>query len=252
MALLIKIQIHACLDFDLFAKMKWKIEHDRQVLHQNFERLEGWICTNSETDWNIYWASPPTVQALFHPEKGKRLRNDQVVNHFPNYYEFTRKDLMAKHIKRYFRTQKKIWKKQDYLITLSISSPRTSFKSIGAKSNRTDPSIYHQCIANFLPTSYTLPFEYNLFLEEFRRSQPNSLWIMKPCNGAQGKGIFIVDNLNQIKKWSNSSKILPTSSHYVISRYIDNPLLIEKKKFDLRIYGASFFLQCISRILKIL
>ena len=30
-----------------------------------------------------------------------RLCDDQVINHFPNHYELTRKDLMVKNIKRY-------------------------------------------------------------------------------------------------------------------------------------------------------
>ena len=28
------------------------------------------------------------------------------------------------------------------------------------------------------------------------------MWIMKPSNAAQGKGIFIINKLAQIKKWS--------------------------------------------------
>ena len=31
----------------------------------------------------------------------QRLCDDQVINHFPNHYELTRKDLMVKNIKRY-------------------------------------------------------------------------------------------------------------------------------------------------------
>jgi hypothetical protein len=34
-------------------------------------------------------------------ETGYRLSDDQIVNHFPNHYELTRKDLMVKNIKRY-------------------------------------------------------------------------------------------------------------------------------------------------------
>jgi hypothetical protein len=34
-------------------------------------------------------------------DTGYRLSDDQMVNHFPNHYELTRKDLMIKNIKRY-------------------------------------------------------------------------------------------------------------------------------------------------------
>lgn len=32
---------------------------------------------------------------------GIRLNDHQVINHFPNHYELTRKDLMVKNLKRY-------------------------------------------------------------------------------------------------------------------------------------------------------
>ena len=38
---------------------------------------------------------------IFNPENGIRLGDHQVVNHFPNHYELTRKDLMVKNLKRY-------------------------------------------------------------------------------------------------------------------------------------------------------
>jgi tubulin polyglutamylase TTLL1 len=52
---------------------------------------------------------------------------------------------------------------------------------------------------------------------------------MKPASKSQGKGIFLVNKLSQMKKWSNQET-------YVVSRYVENPLLIGGKKFDLRIY----------------
>ena len=80
--------------------------------------------------------------------------------------------------------------------------------------------------------TYNLPADYTIFVEEFKRT-PNSLWIMKPVNGLQGKGIFIVNKLDQLKKWSVKGGNAP---NYIISYYINNPLLIGGKKFDLRLY----------------
>lgn len=42
-----------------------------------------------------------TIRNVFSVETGYRLSDDQIVNHFPNHYELTRKDLMVKNIKRY-------------------------------------------------------------------------------------------------------------------------------------------------------
>ena len=58
---------------------------------------------------------------------------------------------------------------------------------------------------DFLPSTYTLPADYNMFVEEFRR-QPNQPWILKPSGKSQGSGIFIVNRLAQLKKWSRDSK----------------------------------------------
>ena len=64
------------------------------------------------------------------------------------------------------------------------------------------------------------------------------MWIMKPTNMAQGKGIFIINKLSQIKKWSQGTRWAnaPVRASYIISRYIENPLLVGGKKFDLRLY----------------
>jgi hypothetical protein len=59
---------------------------------------------------------------------------------------------------------------------------------------------------------------------------------MKPCSKAQGKGIFIINKLSQTRKWSNRWINIPKNEGYVVSRYIENPLLIGGKKFDLRMY----------------
>ena len=73
---------------------------------------------------------------------------------------------------------------------------------------------------------------------------------MKPVGRAQGKGIFLFTKLSQINDWKKDSKWRPNSGGvaggdaeqeqvemYVAQRYIDNPLLIGGKKFDMRLYA---------------
>lgn len=78
-----------------------------------------------------------------------------------------------------------------------------------------------------------------MFVEEYRKN-PQSTWIMKPCGKSQGTGIFLINKLSKLKKWSrearNAFNPQITKESYVISRYIDNPLLIGGKKFDMRLY----------------
>jgi hypothetical protein len=55
--------------------------------------------------------------------------------------------------------------------------------------------------AEIIPTTFFLPADYNLFVEEFKRD-PSVTWIMKPIGRSQGEGIFLINKLSQIKRWS--------------------------------------------------
>ena len=59
---------------------------------------------------------------------------------------------------------------------------------------------------DIIPLTYHLPQDYNMFVDEFKR-QPNAVWIMKPAARAQGKGIFLVNKLIQLKKWAVNPKV---------------------------------------------
>lgn len=198
-------------------KVKWVTDIEKSVLINNFEK-RGWIQVTDSDDWNFYWMSIQTIRSVFSVDTGYRLSDDQMVNHFPNHYELTRKDLMIKNIKRYRKELEK------------EASPL-------AEKDENGKHLY----LDFVPVTFMLPADYNLFVEEFRKS-PSSTWIMKPCGKAQGKGIFLINKLSQIKKWSRDSRtstfVAANSGKeaYVISLYIDNPLLIGGKKFDLRLY----------------
>jgi tubulin polyglutamylase TTLL1 len=250
--------------------VKWRTDLEKGAISSNCER-RGWERASSSSsdadEWNFYWASVRTVKEIFNPENGYRLNDsqvssaplllrtgrpllvcvylficfiwgvcntfctkrdvsvgtrtapltrhpywfrvscfvcpDQVISHFPNHYELTRKDMMVKNIKRYLKDLQK-----DGV----------------------------QNVTDYVPTTYLLPADYSLFVEEFRRN-PHSTWIMKPTSKARGIGIFLVNKLAQIKKWANTRTMSgPQSQNYIISRYIDNPLLIGGKKFDLRLY----------------
>lgn len=54
---------------------------------------------------------------------------------------------------------------------------------------------------------------------------------MKPVSKSQGKGIFLFNKISSISEWSEQH-----SESYIVQRYIDNPLLVGGKKFDLRLY----------------
>ncbi|CAF1166830.1 unnamed protein product [Rotaria sordida] len=79
---------------------------------------------------------------------------------------------------------------------------------------------------NFIPMTFLLPYEFEDFSAAFQREK--GIWIIKPVASSQGKGIFLINHPDQV----------PLDENLVISRYIDNPLLIDGYKFDVRIYVA--------------
>ncbi|XP_071447577.1 polyglutamylase complex subunit TTLL1-like [Hetaerina americana] len=195
---------------------------DKSVLVSNFEK-RGWLQVGPEEDWNFYWAGTQTCRNLFSVDSGYRMHDHQTINHFPNHYELTRKDLLVKNIKRYRKELEK------------EGSPLAERTSAVASSGR------QYLYLDLVPVTFVLPADYNMFVEEYRKT-PQSTWIMKPCGKSQGAGIFLINKLSKLKKWSRESKS-PSAFNpclvresYVISRYIDNPLLIGGKKFDLRLY----------------
>ena len=80
----------------------------------------------------------------------------RLLNHFPNHYELTRKDLMVKNIKRFRREMEK------------------EGNALAEKDERGD-FLY----MDIVPMTYILPGDYTIFVEEFRR-KPDEMWIMKP------------------------------------------------------------------------
>lgn len=203
--------------------IRWRVDHEKGVLVNNFER-RGWPRSAEDGEWNFYWASPHSVKQIFNPENNIRLAEQQLVNHFPNHYELTRKDLMVKNLKRYKKELER------------VNAERAEETGVAA------PELDLEC----MPTTFILPADYSLFAEEFRKQVPEGnafmppaapapgsahgaqerkqegkqMWIMKPTSKSRGIGIFIINRLSQIRKWDSSR--LPQGAtpkeNYVISR----------------------------------
>uniref|UniRef100_A0A7E4VS38 Tubulin--tyrosine ligase-like protein 9 n=1 Tax=Panagrellus redivivus TaxID=6233 RepID=A0A7E4VS38_PANRE len=150
-------------------------------------------------DWQFFWVSREWMTTQFDRH---RFKDGQLVCHFRNDYELTRKDCLIKNHKK-------------------------AKKFAGANSPHMD----------YLPASYVLPMEYHLFVEEFRKYNSDTMWIMKPVSGAQGRGIFLFKKLKDIQEWKKKGRSTDSVTQpYVVQTYVCNPYLIGGKKFDMRLY----------------
>lgn len=61
------------------------------------------------------------------------------------------------------------------------------------------------------------------------RNYSNYTFIAKPSKGRGGDGIFLVRKFSELPKAA-------LQSEFIVQRYLDNPYLIDNKKFDFRIY----------------
>ena len=79
---------------------------------------------------------------------------------------------------------------------------------------------------DYMPETYEFPQEKKLIEKKFSNYvvDENNLWLIKPKTGSLGEGIYIFQNLTS------------TPDVYLLSKYISNPHLIHKLKYDFRVY----------------
>ena len=114
-------------------------------------KKRGWKYTDSDLDWDVHWADREWMFEYF---DHVHLENWQRVNHYRNDRELCRKDLLIKNVKRRKRQCE--------------------------REKRYDEAAKY----DFCPTTYVLPGDYALFVEEFKKHQ-GVPWIMKPIGRAR-------------------------------------------------------------------
>eukprot|EP00743_Colponemidia_sp_Colp-15_P005121 GILK01005511.1.p1 GENE.GILK01005511.1~~GILK01005511.1.p1 ORF type:complete len:679 (+),score=93.09 GILK01005511.1:60-2039(+) len=166
----------------------------------------------SDTDWQIMWARGHVSSRTL-----RQMNDNQIINHFPEAKEMTRKNRMWRNVQNLRDVQ------------LSKKEIRRQKRAAGIKEDNEESDDFE--IDEFLPQTYFLPAEYEAFEEEYlqrmagTRKDP-TVWIVKPIASSRGRGIYLIDNLSQ----------LDSHKRCVVSEYIADPLLINGLKFDLRLY----------------
>lgn len=188
----------------------------RQLIHcERSERYRDveWDPINSIGLAKLYWVRNRSGFSYDHA----RTRNIYW-NHIINEYNLTQKHFLAYHLTNYFNDN-----------------------------NVNENEIFH-------PTTYNLDIqkERRKFLDLLQQTQTlnpseREKWIIKPSNDSGGRGIKVIDNINSfIKNYTDLQSISDPSTemlyNYEFSRkliaqkYIENPLLLNGYKFDIRSY----------------
>ena len=117
-----------------------------------------------DRDWNLFWADKDWI----HSELDRiNLGPGQRVNHFRNHFELTRKDLLVKNIKKYKRGLEKA---ENAEIRQQSGGGGQLQRGEGGAKNSFE-------FLNILPTTFVLPQEYSLFVEEWRRGKHAEVFI---------------------------------------------------------------------------
>uniref|UniRef100_A0A3Q1GJR2 Tubulin tyrosine ligase-like family, member 2 n=1 Tax=Acanthochromis polyacanthus TaxID=80966 RepID=A0A3Q1GJR2_9TELE len=113
-----------------------------------------------EEDWNLYWRGSAFRTSEYH-----NLLPWQRLNHHPKTVGITRKDCLARNLRRMKATS--------------------------------GSSLY-----DFSPTAFILPNDYTRFLAEHNKLRlvrgPSTCWICKPVDLSRGRGIFIFEDIKDL------------------------------------------------------
>ncbi|XP_046759201.1 inactive polyglycylase TTLL10 isoform X2 [Gallus gallus] len=176
----------------------------------------GWqrIYDNRRQDYALKWCEIKCRETYYHFKEG-----EQLLYQIPNNSILTSKTGLLSCLREQERVMKKI-------------------------NRSSNPKLLK--MEEFFPESFRLDLkeERNAFFEHCKEEE---IWICKPSCSNQGRGIFLLKNPSavttlQAKLYSSErdlpSKRVPCGAPQtrIVQRYIDQPLLLEGKKFDVRSY----------------
>jgi hypothetical protein len=198
-----------------------------EVLRAEFLR-RGWKETTKKSVlWNFKWT--------YKCEEGNTsLWTKRIVNHFYNCYEVGTKSGLLNNLRRLNATQNENifeFMPRAYLIQKGGSQTDERHLFV-ADFDRTQAWIERKDVVA-APQEYT----FNVGVSDGPQLPPiqfeddtENIWILKPSNQARGVGIKLFQDKQKVLDFIDSAKF----GAFVVQKYIENPLIIKGKKFDIR------------------
>lgn len=176
---------------------------------------EGWLVLDEGDEasgWELWWKS-----GRFRPSDYASVGQAQRLNHFPKLSSITRKDLLARSLRRMRAVHGAVF---DFAPeTWHLPADYTKFvAAYTAERERVEAELVAE---GALPARGALSDQSASLLSERMPA-----WICKPADGSRGRKIFLIRDIGE----------LDYDCPYVVQRYVDRPLLLGGRKFDLRLY----------------
>jgi tubulin polyglutamylase TTLL4 len=123
--------------------------------------------------------------------------------------------------------------------TIPPSTLINHFPNSHELTNKSAMALNLQGKCKYLPLTFVLPRQLDAFTSYNKSIEKSIYWISKPLSSGEGRGIKIYSSyldILQIIEMESKTKSKRRVSKFVVSEYIKDPLLIDEKKMDLRVY----------------
>ncbi|EGR31979.1 tubulin-tyrosine ligase family protein, putative [Ichthyophthirius multifiliis] len=209
--------------------------NNSQLIRMIFKKRTWWTLTDQKEDSiiNILWTQLRSQKFLDQLNNGETIKNTLTMNTIQSFEKnikinnFPHLLKMHNHLEDNFHlTNKKAL----------FYNMRSYYQSIGKNVFQYLPLTFH--IQEGKEDSEYIKFK-EYFQEQQKKNQPN-IWIIKPGEITnRGCGIKVLNDIYSIQLIIDSKETHAISGirkTYIIQKYIENPLLYQKRKFDIRCY----------------
>jgi tubulin monoglycylase TTLL3/8 len=129
------------------------------------------------------------------------------------------------HSKNFNRSKSLLTQTKISNIFSSSEEKSTANQTPNKKENVTAPVS----LEKYLPIVNSLLQRLRKIFPQYSMNGEKNIWILKPSGLSRGRGITCINSLNEILNF-----IKTNSNQYIGQKYIENPLIIKGRKFDIR------------------